>query len=258
MVIGVFLTGLIVGSFLNVLALRFGYHESARSRSACMACGVPLTALDLIPVVSFVALRGRCRTCGSRFSLQYPVIELLTGFLFLGVFLSTPLGGVPLVWLQSVALLVFWSAFILILVVDVKHTLVPLPFAWILIGGAMAVRLCSTVLLSSAMPFSDALAGGMTLASAVLFLVFITRGKGMGEGDIYIAAALGILFGFWRGIEVIAMAFWIGAIVGIALIALSRRVTMKTELPFAPFLFMAAVIGAFTAFSPFAWIAHLF
>jgi leader peptidase (prepilin peptidase)/N-methyltransferase len=195
--------------------------------------------------------------CGSAIARQYPLVEFGTGAVFLMTFLMAPPFASIWQYAGFAALLVFWASFILILVVDVRHTLVPLPFAYALILSSIVVRLSQALYAGSTAPLIDGSCGALAFGGGIALIVYLTRGKGMGSGDIYIAAAIGALFGLMRGIEVALMSFWIGAIVGIILMALKKGVRMKTELPFAPFMFVASLIGAFTAFSPIIAIASL-
>jgi prepilin signal peptidase PulO-like enzyme (type II secretory pathway) len=244
-VVGVTLFGMIVGSFVNVLVLRFGFAETARDRSACMSCQAPLSWTDLVPVLSYLALSGRCRICGSAISLQYPLVELGMGALFLMSFLMTPAFGSVWQYAGFAAMLVFWASFMLILVIDLRHTLVPLRFAYALIAAAALVRAAQALYVGGLAPLGDGALGAAAFGGFIALVVYLTHGKGMGAGDIYIAAAIGLLFGLVRGVEVAALSFWIGAAVGIVLMLVKKGVRMKTELPFAPFMFVAALAGAF-------------
>lgn len=277
-VIFFFVLGLLIGSFINVLTLRFGFKETPRHRSACQACQTTLAWYELLPVLSYVLLRGKCRSCGSRIALQYPLVELGTGALFVVSFIAAfpivTLGGA----LSFAALLLFWASFTALVVYDLRHTLVPTVFVLPLLGAAALLRVGEVMFIGSYAPLYDALLGALLLGSIIGVLVLVTRGRGMGIGDIYIALALGVMFGVARGIEVLTMAFWIGAIVGLGLIALGavkrrtrlsslgaaqtaqvhqKQFRMKSEVPFIPFLFAAALLGAYTWFSPFVWAGTL-
>lgn len=252
-----FLFGLIVGSFLNVVIFRFGFSEHSRARSGCQSCNKPLRWFELIPVVSFFIQKGKCRGCGSSLSPQYPLVELATAILFvLTLWVSAPLFTIAS-WVAVGAFLLFVSAFVALLVYDIKHTLVPLPFAWALIGSALVIRLADAFSVGHALPLYDGIIGALVLGALFTFIVIVTKGKGMGVGDIYVAVALGLLFGVVEGVEVAMLAFWIGALVGTVLLVLKKNATMKTEVPFVPFLFIAFCVGMFTSFSPFALINAL-
>ncbi|MEK7613643.1 MAG: prepilin peptidase [Patescibacteria group bacterium] len=274
--LGIFFLGSIVGSFLNVVVFRFGFQEAPRSRSACQACGHTLQWFELFPIASFIFLRGKCRACGSALSPQYPLMELSLGILFVLTMLAVPFPLTLVGILFFASALVFWAVFLAITVYDLKHTLVPSVLAWWLIGSAVAMRGLDALLFSDPALFVDGVIGGVLSAFFIGIVVLVTRGRGMGAGDIYIAGAIGILFGLSRGFEVLLIAFWIGALVGIALIGggylyrtyrlppflrsknLQRGkggFRMKSEVPFVPFLFLATCIGMFTHFSPLALIA---
>lgn len=252
-----FIFGALIGSFLNVVILRYGFHEAPRARSGCAACGGQLRWFELVPIVSFVFLRGRCAKCGSAVSLQYPLVELTLAGLFLGSFLLAYPFSSTLLIVQFALLLVFWSAFVLLTAYDIRHTLVPFPFALTLMVSAALVRISESLFLGNFFSLYDAFWGAVLFGGILFFLFIITRGKGMGFGDVYVGVALGFLFGLVRSFEVITLAFWIGAAIGISLLILKKGVKMKSEVPFVPFLFIATVIGLFTAFSPLAFIAAL-
>lgn len=270
-----FLLGLVVGSFVNVLVFRFGFLESRRSRSACQACNAQLSWVDLIPVVSYLTLRGRCRHCESSISFQYPLVELGVGFLFVFSYLSAPVLFDHYALLGVVVTALFVTVFLFITVYDIHHTLIPTSAAWTLIVSATAFAAIQSFRFSSWLPLFDSILGALTLAFFIGIIVLLTRGRGMGAGDVYIAFAIGMFFGLVRGFEVLLMAFWSGALIGVLLIAFDRifsrvqlptptdRTTathtkrgfrMKSEVPFVPFLFFATLVGLFTHFSPLIWI----
>ncbi len=237
-----FIFGVCVGSFLNVVILRFGYRERGGERSQCMACGTVLRARDLVPLFSYLALRGRCRECGSRLLTQYPLVELATGLLFL---MSYYMVGYAFSGVLFVATAGFWVSFLGLVVYDLRHTLVPLPFVYGMYGFAALSFLLT--------PSMSALWGVFVCAGFFALLTAVTRGKGMGIGDAYVAGALGLFLGVEHGVVASVFAVWIGALVGIALMLCARickhlfgstygmRVTLKTEVPFAPFLALGAL-----------------
>lgn len=227
-----FVLGACVGSFLNVVVLRFGYRERAGERSACMACGKTLTARDLVPLFSYLALRGRCRHCGSSLLLQYPLVELCAGLLFV---VSYAVVGSDVYGIVFVATAGFWVSCLGLVVYDLRHTLVPLPFVYGMYGFAVPALLLS--------PAPNALWGALVCSSFFALISIATRGKGMGIGDAYVAGAIGLFLGLEAGVVASVLAVWGGALVGIALMVARSHVTLKTEIPFAPFL----ALGAFCA-----------
>lgn len=265
----IFFLGISAGSFANVIVFRFGFDERAASRSRCMACEKEIPWYDLIPVVSFFALSGRCRACGSALSAQYPLIELSLGILYVLAYLTVP----PLLTLWSLlafgALLVFLAAFVALVAYDIRHTLVPIPFIIALVASASAASLLQCVSAHSFSPAIDSALGGVSLFAFFMAIVLLTRGRGMGAGDSYIAGAIGIMLGLFRGIEAIMIGVWVGTAVSLLLLFLSSlgakipllagnsRVTMKTELPLVPFLAFGFFVALFTDLSPLAAAAGL-
>ena len=247
--------GLIVGSFLNVLVLREGTGRTIQGRSACMSCGHTLSWLDLIPVVSWAALRGRCRFCGSRVSVQYPLVELTTAVLFAAI------GAFPLISIAfkvlfcvSVALLVAIAAY------DILHTIIP--DMWVYSFDALAI--ISTLLLLSHDSYDPVwliLLSGPIVALPLYTLWFVSGGKWMGLGDAKLALGIGWLLGPVNGSIAIAGSFVIGAVISVFILipisnagliksylgitslkSVDRRLTMTSEVPFGPFLIASCII----------------
>jgi leader peptidase (prepilin peptidase)/N-methyltransferase len=253
-----FLLGLSVGSFMNVLILRFGFSERAMARSHCAQCGASIAWYDLVPVVSFFLLRGRCRSCGSRLSLQYPIVEMLTGLLFVLSYETFPPELALLSFVSLFSLLLFWSASLATATYDIRHTLVPLPFVAAIAIAAAVSRGAEALAFADYFPFIDATAGALALGGFFALVVFVTGGKGMGMGDAYAASAIGIMLGIAHGIEAVVLGVWSATVFYLALFLFSSfrlsgtgaRVTMKTELPFAPWLFFGAALSMFTGLSP--------
>lgn len=269
-----FALGLIVGSFLNVVSLRFGFREAHRSRSACPSCNAELKWHELVPLASFLAQRGVCRHCGSALSMQYPLVELGVGILFLLAGSAAPQPLNILGFAHLAAVLFFLSSFSLLVVYDIRHTLVPSRFAWALFVGALLIPLLEAAGSPHALaPLLDSAFGALSLGGFFALLILITRGSGMGRGDVYVAASVGVFFGLERGIEAVTIAFWTGALVGVSLIGATRilrkffpharlptalaGVRMKSEVPFVPFLFLGTLIGMFGNFSPLSFVEYL-
>lgn len=226
-----------------------------------MRCGHALGALDLVPVVSYLALRGRCRYCGARISVQYPVVEILGGALSLGVYLTTPTPLAFAYWF------VVWMLILFIVVYDIRHTVIPWSCSLLLIVLAL-VYLFAT---SAATP--DRLLAGVALAAPLLFISLVSRGTWMGWGDGVFELSLGWLLGLLPGLSALMVGIWSGAFVGVALIAADhaaagftpmgasrkskRGFTMRSELPFAPFLALGAAVCYFFHVDLFSQIAIL-
>lgn len=233
-VAGVF--GLLIGSFLNAWAYRLPLGISiAYGRSFCPACTTQIRAVDNIPLVSWIALRGRCRACGALISWRYPLVEALTGVLFAAVAAST--GPSALLLLQ----LLFVAALILVSDIDIAERIIPdvviLPVAVIGVvgmtildpsGGARWVWLASGLG-----------AAGFLLAAGLIYERL--RGvEGMGMGDVKLALCMGFFLGS-AVIPALFIGFIAGALAGIVLVARGR--SSQTAVPFGPFLACGAIVG---------------
>lgn len=233
-----FLIGLCVGSFCNVLVDRLPHGEDVLvTRSHCDFCHMELSWYELIPLVSFFLQRMRCRHCHKILSWQYPLVELLTAAGFVGI--SLIWGG------QSIAVfigsLIVYAMSVVLLVTDLKYFLIP-DVTLVIIG---IVGLAQLTLLPYALVVTHL---GSALVAFLGFYILYrgTKGKGMGFGDVKLAGVLGLLLGFPSIIIALYTAFLTGAVVGVILMILGKA-TMKTKVPFGPFLilgwFVAAVWG---------------
>jgi len=260
------LFGLIVGSFVNVIVLRSGVLPLS-GRSGCMSCRKEIPWFDLIPVFSWFLLRGRCRACGSRISAQYPIVESLTGVAFVLV------GLAPLSPLAKVFGLLTSAVLIAIVAYDILHTIIPDAWVW----SFNVLALLSVFLPEGSLTAFNAIAGPI-VAAPLFALWLVSRGKWIGLGDAKLALGIGWLLGPLQGLQALLLAFIIGAIVGLGLIALSSlrskafldrfthmsvsrklalRFTMKSEIPFGPFLIAACMFQWLTLMYniqiPFLW-----
>lgn len=242
----VFLFGLSVGSFLNALLYRFERGESVcAGRSRCPHCGHTLSWYDLVPLLSFAMLGGKCRYCGERISWQYPIVELVTGIIFLLISLRT--GGLPQGdnFVQTLLLWTIASLLIAIAVYDMKHFLIPDVFSYGAMGAAMALVLLSAYSSRQWDLVWNGLSAGFFAGAFFFALYHFSRGRWMGFGDVKLAFFIGLFLGWPSVLLSLLFAFTSGAFVGLLLMVL-RKKTMRSPLPFAPFL----VAGTF-----FAWYA---
>lgn len=244
----VFIFGTIIGSFLNVLILRYNSNVLKRERSECFSCGHELAFYDLIPILSFIFLKTRCRYCKSKISFQYPLVEFFTGLTFLLVYIKVNSFSLDLFFYFLV-----FSILIAIFVYDLRHKIIPDGLVYTLI----AISLFKTLLLNN-FYFLSLFSTGVLVMSLPLFLLWlISSGKWMGFGDVKLTLALGLLLGFWDGVGALTLSFWLGAIIGLILVLLlkllshkSKNLTIKSEIPFAPFLILGFAIVFFTNFNP--------
>ncbi|MDH3402265.1 MAG: prepilin peptidase [Acidobacteriota bacterium] len=233
------LAGLVVGSYLNVVVHRLPRGLSTISpRSACPACGAELRALDNVPVASYLWLRGRCRSCGARISVRYPLVELATAALFVGCVLT--FGPRP----QALAAAVFCALLLPLALIDLEHLLLPdkLTFPGMAAGLALQPWIDGVTLL-------DAVLGMLVGAGLLILLInawyWLREEEGMGLGDVNLMALVGAFLG-WKGVLLSLFAGALaGALVGLALLAL-RRAGLTSKLPFGAFLALGALAALFS------------
>lgn len=227
-----FLFGLLIGSFLTVVAHRVPRGESVvGGRSHCPACGAQIAAYDNVPVFSWLLLRGRARCCGAPISPRYPLTELATGALYAATVL--------VLWgdAGSVVLgIAFVTMLIAIALTDLERRIIPNK---ILLVGAIAGVAIAAVADPGSLPekaIAAAAAGGL------LFAVALAYPRGMGMGDVKLAAVMGLYLG--RSVApALLIAFAVGALFGMALMALRGATARKQAVPFGPFLALGGVAG---------------
>ncbi|MBU1149256.1 prepilin peptidase [Patescibacteria group bacterium] len=252
----VFILGICVGSFLNVLVDRLPKNEPVvKGRSHCDKCKKTLQWRDLIPLLSFIFLKGKCRYCHARLSIYYPLVELATGFLFSittlfvfghsqflisnSKFLINPQS--PITNYQLLITLIYYlfiiSSLIVVFFADIKYGIIPdkVIFPAILVSFLYLILNTSYLIL----PYLFSALGAFLF---FLFLFLITKGRGMGFGDVKLAFLMGLVLGFPGIIVSLYIAFLTGAAIGIILILWRRKKVFGTTIPFGPFL----VLGTFT------------
>jgi leader peptidase (prepilin peptidase)/N-methyltransferase len=248
-----FILGTIIGSFLNVVILRFNTGRGIDGRSGCMTCGKQLKALDMIPVLSWFILKGRCRNCKTKISIQYPLVEFFTGILFLLLFISIEL----LLMYPNLAILslvwnaIIFSILIVIFVYDIYHKVIPNVLSYTFAGLGLVQTI---ILLPNEVPTittSLDLFAGLIFFIPFFLLWYLSKGKWIGLGDGKLVLGIGWYLGFVSGLSAIMMAFWIGALYALFLMLIDHlergkeKITMKTEIPFGPFLILAVWIQFF-------------
>lgn len=287
----VFLFGLAFGSFLNSVIHRLYTSEQIfTERSYCPHCRHKLFWQDLIPLLSFIFLRGRCRYCQKQISLQYPLVELSTGIIFLLLFYSHTSISEGRFWLLGYRAIFFWfwhlfywffiaSSLIVIFVYDLKHYIIPDKIIYPAIVIAFLNRL-----LESASPnywtqfgvnsfefgtlklefgiwdlerIFNPLMSGIIASAFFLAIVLASKGKWMGLGDVKLAFLMGIFLGFPNIVVALFSAFLTGAIIGLGLV-LSKKKTMKSEVPFGPFLVAGTFLALFFGQQVADWYFSLF
>lgn len=235
----VFVLGLMLGSFLNVVIYRLPRRQSVvHPGSRCPSCGTPIRLRDNVPLVSYLVLRGRCRACGARIPPRYPLVELAGGLLLTAAWLRMDTS------LDAVAAAAFSLLLLAIFFIDLEHQIVPnaLTYPGLLIGLVLAFSQGRGI-------EAAATAAG---AGALFLLIAVISHGGMGGGDIKLAAMMGAFLG-WPDITVaLLLAFALGAGAGLLLIAMKRR-SRKDPIPFGPALAVGGILALFGAQNLLRW-----
>jgi len=244
------LFGLIIASFMNVCIYRIPRHLSpARPRSSCTTCGHMLAWYENIPIGSYLVLRGRCRGCGAPISLMYPVIEAITGLMFLGAYLLYGLSPLLL------ARLLFGCTMIVLFVIDLQHKILP---NVITLPGIVAGLLLSEV---AGPGWKDSLlgivaGGGMLWAIAEIYYR-VRKEEGLGMGDVEMLAMIGAFLGWKLMLLTLVLASFSGTIVGIGVL-IAKKESLKYALPFGTFLAVGAIAAAAVGDRFVAWYFGLY
>jgi leader peptidase (prepilin peptidase)/N-methyltransferase len=248
--------GVIVGSFLNVVIYRYHTGKSLNGSSHCLSCGRDLKWYELFPLLSYLALRGRCRTCGCKITPRYFLVELATGILFaLGLLITLDVPMLVLLW-------VMFSILVVITVYDINHFIIPDRLTLALLGLVLLMIGYEQFLA----PISYAallwqLFAAVCGSAFFLFLWVISKGQWLGFGDVKLSFPLSLLVGTTKVFSFVVLSFWIGAIISLLIIGYqklkrgkeslhldARTITMKSAVPFAPFLVASSLVILFTHF----------
>lgn len=244
----IFFIGSCVGSFMNVVVIRSLLGQTwLWGRSRCDTCQRTLAWYELIPLVSFLALGGKCRTCKKEIDIMHPVVEVLTGSLFvwwwLIGFAFFQLGTQPLQAIQALFWLCIGIAFVAILISDLVAYIIPdWTLLWIFFSTLAYRLLLVGVGIYNPADFARAMLLGFVFLLFFLSLWLITKGKGMGFGDVKFVFVLGVLLGWPNGLVAVSIAFLSGAVVGVGAMILAGK-NGKTALPFGPFLVAGAIVA---------------
>ncbi|MDP3012721.1 MAG: prepilin peptidase [Candidatus Subteraquimicrobiales bacterium] len=272
----IFLFGLIIGSFLNVVIFRLESGEQVVSgRSHCRRCNHVLAWYDLFPIFSFLVLGGRCRYCRKKLSLQYPLVEIATAILFVlslmvirqsaeSVAISNLIqsgeiaSSLPLL-AMTIGTFLFYlfiiSALIIIFVYDLRHYIIPDKIVYLAIVTSLIYLLFRTLDFGIwnfighwdlgfgiSNTFFNGLFASVLASGFFLAIVLLTRGEGMGGGDVKLAFLMGLVLGWPKVLVALFLAFTLGAICGIIFV-IAKKKALKSAIPFGPFLVLGTVIG---------------
>ncbi|OAH56148.1 MULTISPECIES: A24 family peptidase [Bacillaceae] len=241
-----FLYGLVFGSFYNVVGLRVPVRKSiVKPRSACSLCGHQLTTLDLIPVVSYIILKGQCRKCEARISPIYPLTELITALLFLYAYLYFGLT------MNFFVAILFISMLIVIVVSDLAYMLIPDKIMLFFFSLFLIARIIHPLT-----PWWDSLFGAVAGYLLLLIIAIASKG-GMGGGDVKLFAVLG----FVMGAKLVLLTFFLscvfGAVIGLVLLIFGI-VKRGKPMPFGPYIAMAAIVSYFYGGEMIHWYLQFF
>lgn len=243
--------GSIIGSFLNVVLLRFNTGRSTGGRSTCSSCRAKLSFFDLVPIVSYLALRGKCRHCGSRFSSRYMWGELLTALVLVHVVLFVYVEQLSIFHGILLALALVFLLFISLY--DMRHMVVPMV--------PLALFLATALIFAVTRPTSEALSyviAGLAFGAFFVTLFVVSRGKWVGGGDAPVALGIGMLVGPIPALLTLILASYIGTFIyllscvkeGLLRMVYSRHessLSLESEIPFVPLLFGGAILASWTA-----------
>lgn len=234
--------GLLIGSFLNVVVLRTHKKKSfITGRSHCPNCKHTLSWYELIPVISWVGLGGRCHSCKKPISPQYPLVEAVTGLSFVLTVAVVGVGG----WFQLVTLLIWLyvvASLIALAVYDFKWYLLPDKMLLPLIPAALVLNAIHALSIGSWWVFAGPLAAAALFGGGFYALAAVSKGKWMGGGDIKLAFVMGLLLGLKKTALAMLIGFNVAAVVAIILIAVGRKKRTDT-MPFGPFLILGTLVA---------------
>ena len=257
----IFILGLIIGSFLNVVICRLETKESIFfARSKCPQCGAVLKWHDLIPVISFLIQKGKCQYCKKKISWQYPIIEIATGLLFVSVILSQQTKNLylldPLLTLKMTFYFLIICFLIIIFVYDLRHYIIPDKIVYPAIIIALLFNLFNYKLQITNYELLKVLLSAFIPAVFFLSLILISKGKWMGLGDVKLAFLMGLILG-WPGILIaLLLSFFSGAIIGLCLILFGKK-ELKSQIPFGPFLSGLTILVMLFGSKLFYWFEAL-
>lgn len=285
-----FIFGICLGSLTKVIADRSLSNKSFWGRSYCEKCKKQLAWYDLFPVFSYLFLQGRCRYCRTKLSIEYPLVELLTGFLIAGIFakfvslnvLELGIFDQVLAALSVIYYCIVMVVLVAVFITDFKTGYIPdritYPSIWFVLIYLLVLSVFKIALLYQALsvstigkyllpPYSNyfyihaveiaqplfyGALMGFVLGLFFYLLIMITRGKGMGGGDLKLGVFLGLVFGFPYSLVVLMLSFLLGSVFGVGLILIGKKKFGQT-IPFGPFLSLAGIISIFWGGQILAW-----
>ena len=250
----VFIIGIIFGSFFNVCIYRIPENKSiVNPPSHCYNCNTRLKPLDLVPILSWSLLRGKCRYCGQKISPRYALVELLTGILFVLVYKAYGYSTITLYYLLLVSLLV------VITFIDLNHYIIP---DELIIFGLIGASIFN--ILGQGISIKDSLLGGLICGGGMLALIYLIelliKKEAMGGGDIKLFGMVGLFLGIKLGMITILLSVYVGAIYGVGSIIYSKmkQKEYNSIIPYGPFISVGALISILYGTNIINWYIGLF
>jgi leader peptidase (prepilin peptidase)/N-methyltransferase len=233
----IFILGLLIGSFLNVCIYRIPRGENiAYPASHCTSCGNDIKSYDLIPVLSWILLRGKCRNCGEKISIRYAMVELVTGMLFLLAYYQY---GASIYLLRYLILIPF---LIVIAMIDYDTMEVYTTTTWLAIAVGIVLLMVNFYLGESVVTY---IYGGLLGAGTIIFIILLSKlllgTEGMGWGDAEICGLCGVFLGFKLTLLMLFFSFIIGGVIGVYLLRFKKK-NGRSEMPFGPSIIMATFL----------------
>ena len=250
----VFIMGIVLGSFFNVCIYRIPNKQSiVNPPSYCYNCNNRLKPLDLVPILSWTLLRGKCRYCGQKISPRYALVELLTGILFVLVYKAYGYSTITLYYLLLVSLLV------VITFIDLNHYIIP---DELIIFGLIGASIFN--ILGQGISIKDSLLGGLICGGGMLALIYLIelliKKEAMGGGDIKLFGMVGLFLGIKLGMITILLSVYVGAIYGVGSIIYSKmkQKEYNSIIPYGPFISVGALISILYGTNIINWYIGLF
>lgn len=238
MFIQIFLLGIIIGSFLNVCIYRIPREESiVFPGSYCPRCSTPLKWYHLVPILSFLFQRAKCKYCGEKISPRYPAVEFLNGVIFLLLYLKFGFN------INFIFYAFLFSILTIIIFIDIDHQIIPNALVLFILIGKNICIFIQYFLYNISLNLVDNISG-LVVSGIIFSIIFIISKGGMGGGDVKLIAVLGFVLGIPKIILNIFLAFLIGGIISILLLAFKIK-GRKDPIPFGPFIILAFTITLF-------------
>lgn len=231
----IFILGSVIGSFLNVCIYRIPVNKSIFfPPSHCTNCKTKLKPVDLIPVLSYLIYKGKCKYCGEKISPQYPLIEILNGLIYILIFIKFEYS------LNFIFHCILGSLLIIIGVIDYKHTIIPNGLIIFGLSTGLIYRFVLPLFLRTEVLWLDSIFGLLIGGGFFLLVAIVSKGN-MGGGDIKLLGMLGFFLGVKKTMMIIFLSFFIGALFTLPLLILKKK-GRKEMIPFGPFIALSAFI----------------